>query len=102
MQVELKQIIGVLSTDIGQVEVPQACDRVIVNGAFAGYLDHRPGAKIYGVRPNIPASALPEIAAEVKKLRPDMDDSEVSSVSLAAVEYANREEETEVDDDGDE
>jgi len=99
IKVELKQLIGKLSTAIGVVEQPQTVDAIIVNGVLGGYILHDPGARVFGLRPEIPKAVWPEVVAAVKKLRPDIDDSEFSGVGVEAARLALQEDDEETDDD---
>lgn len=99
LNVTLKQLVGQISTSYGIREEPQAVDAILVNGVLAGYIDRRESATIYGLRPNILEADWPEIAAAVKKLRPDADVSRISGVTAAVSEAANQVEELEDEDD---
>lgn len=99
LKVELKQLVGTISTAAGMFEEPQAVDAIKVNGVLAGYIDRRPNARIYGLRPVVPESQWANVAAEVKKLRPDADISAYSGVSQEAIDAANAEDEPDEDDD---
>lgn len=99
LKVELKQLVGRISTAYGIREEPQAVDAIMVNKVLAGYIDRRPKATVYGLRPSILESDWPLIVAEVKKLRPDADISQFSGVSQEAIDAANAEDEEDEDED---
>lgn len=101
LKVELKQLVGVIDSPIGPVEVPQAVDGIYVNGLKCGYIDRRSGARIYGLIGRIcPPAVWPEVARKVKQIRPDADISEYSGVTPEEQDLAESvvEEETDVDE----